>query len=842
MPCGGVICGVGPFDGRVDQRNLTVTCSMYSGHVTLYGSAYGWPSRSNYTWASDRVRMDAISIPWWQLSPGYYFFTVEADSPSTFTLTASTYGNVQLQPGLPNNAFISRGEVHYYWLTLPQYLTTNVSVNLVPLRGFASLLISNNSIDPAGPDSPLYPTPGNPQTYSLAANNPFTSTQIAFIPHLDWCRGAVGSADNPPRCRYVIAVVGEEDTRYQLTVVTPASTQVLQASVPQPGFLGAVYRPGMPYEERRLRYQFYVPSDRCNVTLSLTALWDEDEYNTTGGQPLRLSLSRSPFNISATLNDVWRLPRASYRPQQATLYFDWRYPSALMQGWYYAEVEGSFGAVFTLALTLNDATLAAQQGWRAQVSNASALIVLDGQPQRHSLGVNAWDMGALERPALFQYDVPISRHLSFLQLNAEVIEGDAVEIFARNDGQVPTRNPSEPNQWWSGAASAINDILIPPPREGSKGYCDQPAGLCTYIVAVYRSRCCGNYSTFQFSVVDDGQRDELLNSVPLDGIVLEAGPGAWRYFNFRVAPTPDNRSVTLDVTLNAGDGYSGSPQLFADLDALPTSNSTRGSMFDGRNSKLRLNGARPGVWVIGVLNDDYVPRTVSLVATSDDSLLLLDSVPLYYALSAGQTDVTFRCSFLSVDGSPFLFQLSPALGNPALNYFANFDGTRPQRQASGQWIAQLNSSSLTAGPFRNSIYVPQSSPLWRNATTVYVTIEQQSTAQVTPFTALATATSLSQLEDGEASQERFLGPGERLYFNFRTTLQPVTPSTMWTWAYRRRRACPAPTSWPCSAGPTACSPPTRRTPVASTCPETCRATRRRWSWWEMRSTRWRCST
>ena len=741
---------------------------MFSGHVTLYGSPYSWPSSSNYTWASDRTRMDVIIIPWWQLSPGYLFFTVEADSTSTFALTASNYGNVQLQPGMPNNAYISKGEVHYYWLTLPQYLATNVSVSLVPLRGFASLFIANNSWP-----SPQTTTPGNPAVYTVAANHSFTSTQVAFIPHLDWCRAAVGTFDNPPRCRYVIAVVGQEDTRYQLTAVTPASTQILQASVPQPGFLGAIYRPGQAYVERRLRYQFYVPSDRCNVSLSLTALWDEDLFNTTGGQPLNLYVSRSPFNITTTADPaVWKLPRGPAWREQATLYFDWRFPVAPMKGWYYAEVEGSFGAVFTLALTINDVTLAAKEGWKAQVSNASALVVVDGQPQRHSLGVNEWDDWTLERPALFQYDLPITRHQTFLQLAAEVLEGDAIEMFARNDGQVPTRNRYDPAQWWSGSVDTISDVLIPPPLPGTKGFCDQAAGLCTYLVAVYRSSTARarNYTTFMFSVLSDGTRVELVDSVPLDGIVVGPGPNSWRYFDFRVRLAPGDRNVTLDITLDVGDSFLSSAQLFAEFGALPTTGSMRGITFDGRNSKLRIDNAQPGVWVIGVLNGDLFEKTVSLVVSVDDTVQLLDGVPLYYALSAEQADVTFRFDFFSLSGQPFFFQLSPEVGNPQLSYYANFDGTRPRRLPSGQWLAQVNSSSLTAGPFRNVLYLPPASPLWRSSTTVYVVVEQ-SAAQLTPFTALATATSLTQLLDGETSQERVLGPGDVVYFDYRASPQ-----------------------------------------------------------------------
>jgi len=650
-----------PFDMSAlpveQRRNFTITCTLYSGHATLYASTLTYPTSSSYQWKSGRERMDTITIPWSQLRPGYIYLTVDAATASTFSPQASTYSDVQLQPGLPSNSYLSKGEMHLYWLTLPQFLATNVTVALVPIRGFASLFLSNNSLS-----TTRDPVPGDRSSYSVHVNNSLVAMQLEMIPHLDWCRGASGSLENTARCRYTIGVYGEEATRYQLTVITPSSTQILQAGIPQPGFIGAIYRGGgQQYERPSPRYQFYVPSNLCNVTLSLTTLIDIDLYNTTGGAPLTLFISRREVNT--TSNPLFRF----IVPHQATIYFDYRNAafdlfSDGMQGFYYAEIVGSFGAVFTLGLTINDELLAEKQGWPRRVTNSSALIVLDGQPQRYSLEGG--------RFALFQYDVPVTRHSEFVQLTAESLEGGGVEIYVRGDGQLPVRNRLDPNQWWSGASGQISDVIIPAPRAGMKGYCDQSTGQCSYLAAVYLSPG-STFSSFVFSVTDDGPRDFLLDSVPTT-VEVAPGPGAWRYFQFVVPPVP--RNLALDVTMDLGENFNNGAVLFAELGRLPTMESTRGASIDGRNAKLRVENAQPGLWIVGVFNGNSFPSSVTVVATTDDTIRLLDAVPFYYSLSVNQRTVTFRYDLYSPTSQPFLFHLQPEVGNPYLSFYANFDG------------------------------------------------------------------------------------------------------------------------------------------------------------------------
>ena len=643
-------------------------------------------------------------------------------------------------------------------LTLPQYLSTNVSICLVPIRGFASLLIANNSA------APVYPVPSDPSTYTLRVNNPFSSMQLALIPHLDWCRNSSllrpSSYDNGVRCRYVIAVYGEEDTRYQLTAMTPHSTQVLQAGVPQAGFIGAVYRGGgQPYETPNPRFQFYVPSSRCNVSLSLTTLVNEDEYNTTNHAPLGLFISRSADNVSGD-------PLFALYRDHVTVWFDWADPAFSeqdMEGFYYAEVVGGFGAVFMLGLTIEDqiwtASHSASAGAAGGRSNASALVLLDGQPQR--MTVRSVPSAGEMHYGLFQYDLPVSRHQDFLQFIAEVTDGFEVEMFARNDGVVPSPDRADATQWWSGSPSVVSELVIPPPQPSSSRYCDQLSGLCSYLVLV---RCAAEpscVSTFQLTVSDEGPRTELIDGVPLDGLMLAPGPDSWRFLTFYAVGLAHNRSLEVQLEVSGPSSLNHSVLLFAAYNQFPNRSSTRGEREDDRHLRLSISPVRNGPWIIGLYNGDSRPQTVSVVASVDSTVLLLDGVPQYYQMAAAESEVLFRYEFDGGGVYPFLFHLAFEVGSGPVTLYANTDGSRPSRQSS-----QYNTSTSNPGPFRNTVYIAPGDPLYLNRTTVFVLVFYPHVRAASPFTVVASSSPLAQLVDGENSLETWLAPGQTAYFAY----------------------------------------------------------------------------
>jgi len=271
----------------MDNYGYTLTVSVTdlgTGDPDLFISTSNMHPNTtkNSMWSSQRLRGDSITIP--PTDPHYcsqctYYIGVYAFASTSFTIVASTLGNLTLQDGIPQYGEALRGVTDYYSFIVTD-THSSVSITLTALSGLNSLYAGNQ----------VYPEINDASTYQF------------YVPYYSGFKQLVIPADDSNACkldhdricRYYIAVYAIGDTSYSLTASTSAATKPLQNGVPLQGVAS---------ENEYVYFSFDVSVPNQDLTFILTALSGDPDVYVGMGNNYRPTSGNSQFNSTGYGSD-----------------------------------------------------------------------------------------------------------------------------------------------------------------------------------------------------------------------------------------------------------------------------------------------------------------------------------------------------------------------------------------------------------------------------------------------------------------------------------------------------------------------------------------------------------
>lgn len=228
-----------PTEGEVDTEQfvfykfyvddplelVTIKLTITNGDPDLYVKYNARPSGSDFDFRSENFGEDAITLTQTDRNSlngdiGWYYIGVYGYYHSVFTITVVVNNDsvVPLFNGNPQQGFVEKGQVDLYYADVAQRNNYNITIRLTPTAGDPDLyakLCTGNLTECVFTLEELAHSENYPDVKKSA--RPF-GDDILMINHLNT---TCEIAANP--CRYLIAVVGQSESRSVFTIVVTTS-------------------------------------------------------------------------------------------------------------------------------------------------------------------------------------------------------------------------------------------------------------------------------------------------------------------------------------------------------------------------------------------------------------------------------------------------------------------------------------------------------------------------------------------------------------------------------------------------------------------------------------------